>query len=122
MLLYILLTIIAIGVCLASEPGRLLLAIILLLGVVGFVLYVGFYFVLFLFGIFFEFKSKTFSFFSFFTIGPAYEWIPLTIFGVIILGATLYKALFPFGYDKNRQIWTGKIKLDKSSEIKAGGK
>jgi len=73
MLLYVLLIIIAIGVLLASEPGRVLLVIILLVGLVCFVLYVGFYFVLFLLAIFFEYKSK---FSPIFTIKSEYDWIP----------------------------------------------
>ena len=115
MLLYILLTIIAIGVLLASEPGRVLLVIILFLGLVGLVLYLGFYFVLFLLAIFFEYKSK---FPPIFTIKSEYDWIPGAIFGAIILGAAVYKALYPLGYDKDRRIWSGKMKLDKSNEIK----
>ncbi len=115
MLLYILLTIIAIGVLLASEPGRVLLVIILRLGLVGFVLYGGFYFVLFLLAIFSEYKSK---FPPIFTIKSEYDWIPAAILGAIILGAAVYAALYPLGYDKNRQIWTGKMKVDKSNEIK----
>lgn len=115
MLLYILLTIIAIGVLLASEPGRVLLVIILAVGFVCFVLYVGFYLILFLLAIFFEFKSK---FPPIFTIKSEYDWIPGAIFGAIILGATVYKSLYPLGYDKNRQIWTGKMKTGKSTEVK----
>ena len=115
MLLYILFIIIAIGVLLLSEPGRVLLGIILLLGLIGFVLYVGFYFVLFLLAIFFEYKSK---FSPIFTMKSEYDWIPGAIFGVIILGAAVYKALYPLGYDKNRQIWTGKMKIEKSNEVR----
>lgn len=116
MTLYILLTIIAIGVLLLSEPGRALLGIILLLGLVGLVLYVGFYFVLFLLAIFFEYKSKVSPIF---TRKSEYDWIPGAIFGVILLGAAVYKALYPLGYDKNRQIWTGKMKTNKLNELQA---
>ena len=116
MFLYILLIIIAIGVLLLSEPGRVLLGIILLLGLVGLVLYVGFYFVLFLFAIFFGYKSK---FSPIFTMESEYDWIQGAIFGVILIGAVVYKALYPLGYDKNRQIWTGKLKAEKSNEVKA---
>jgi len=114
-MLYILLTVIAIGVLLASEPGRVLLVIILFLGLIGFILYVGFYFVLFLLAIFFEYKSKLPPIF---TIKSDYDWVPGAIFGVVLLGAAIYKALYPLGYDKNRQIWTGKMKANKSNDIK----
>ena len=115
MLLYILLAIIAIGVLLASEPGRALLAIILLIIVACFVLYIGFYFILFLLTFFFEYKSKLPSIF---TTNSEYDWIPGAIIGVALLGGSIYATLFPFGYDKNRQIWTGKKKIIKSNEFK----
>lgn len=107
MLIYILLAIIAVGVLFASEEGKKLLGFIVLIGIVGLVLYVGFYVLLFGAAFFVEYKDKIPK-----IVFPKseYDWIPGAIFGILLLFAAVYKALFPFGYDKKRQIWTGKLK------------
>jgi len=111
--IYILLAIIAIGVLLASEEGKKLLGLLVLIGIVGLVIYVGFYFLLFGAAFFMEYKDK---------IPPIvfpkseYDWVPGAIFGILLLSAAVYKALFPLGYDKKRQIWTGKLKKTENEE------
>jgi hypothetical protein len=56
--IYILLGIIAVGVLLASEPGQKLLGGIIVIGVIGLVLYIGFYVLIFCVAFFREHKSR----------------------------------------------------------------
>ena len=51
-----------------------------------------------------------------FTITPEYHSILGVISGAFIIGIAVYKALYPLEY-KNREIWTGKIKMDKSNKV-----
>jgi len=120
MLLYILLGIIAVGVLLASDSGKTLLAIILCIGAIGLVGYVGFYVVLFFVA---GLQSSSHTLPSQYTsVEP--EWDLSGILGLIIgvmvivavVGATVYRALYPLGRDKRRQLWTGKLKPDETKE------
>lgn len=109
MFLYSLLIIIAIGVLLVSQPGRVLLGIMLSIGIIALVIYVGYYCALFVFAIYLKIQEHIPS-------KSDYDWIPGVIIGVGFLGAAIYKALYPLGYDKNRQIWTGRLKSSNSNE------
>jgi len=106
MLLYILLIIIAIGVLLASEAGQKLLGFLLCVGAVCLVAYVGFYAVIFIIALWQNYSPLL----RLKSVRPEYDWILGVIIGAIFIIATLYKALYPLGYDKNRQLWTGKLK------------
>jgi len=113
MLLYILLTIIAIGILLLSKPGRVILFVVLILGIICLALSILAFIGIYLFNVFVENKNEFI---------PVLKWLETVItaiLGVAVLGGLIYfvghKALYPLGYDKNRQIWTGKLK-EKSNE------
>jgi hypothetical protein len=114
-----LLTLIAIGILLLSEPGRTILYLIFLgiVCLIVLVLIVGILLLIvsFLFAV--DWDKILFLVDKITSFETKYDWIAEYLFGILIgfglLVGAIYKALFPFGYDKKRQIWTGKLKGEK---------
>ena len=73
------------------------------ISIIGLVLYVGVYF--FLFGAAFYGKYR-----------DRIETVGVVVIAILLVGGTIYKALFPLGYDKKREIWTGKFRKTEKQE------
>jgi hypothetical protein len=113
MLLYILLGIIAVGVLLTSDSGKALLVYILCIGALGLIGYVGFYVVVFIFAGLQSANHTSPSQYA--SVVSEWDWSGILV-GVLFVSATVYRALYPLGRDKRRQLWTGKLKTDEKKE------